>query len=493
MKKKKKDIFLNRIIEIDNEIKKYENDKNDKNKNKHKYDQLLESVLINSKTYWMPNIKSTKNVKNINSNSWFNIQETYSKKKNKTFNAKLKISNLESMTKCEKIKMQPNNKQRIILLNWMEAYIKMYNETLKLIKQRKLQHLPTITSWKTLRTSYLKEIKQDIIEKSEIEHLKYKTKVNSHVLDGAIQDACAKFKSCLTNLKRGHIKHFHLRYLKQSKDSKIIKIEKYFINNEKNTFCSSIFKNEFILKRKLNKKDIKNNSGNKYVDFKLSEINGDFTIHYNQKFNEFTLLNPIKIEQIKLHQNKDTIGLDPGIRKFQTGFSNNRCVQIGNNLKPKIKKYLNKIDKINNADVSLRIKKKVEKKCYKKIENAVDDMHWKSINYLTNNFGNILIGNLSTKSIVENNKRNNLDKMTKRVALLMKLHQFKQRLAYKCEQRKIGYSEIDEAYTSKTCTKCGCLKNDLGTKEVYKCNFCRNIIDRDYAGARNIFLKSLGN
>lgn len=465
-----------------------------KEKDKNKYDLLKDKVLSNTNNLWLPDINNLKDVKNIDSNSWFDIKEINPINKNKKVNVKLKISNLKSMTKCEKIKIYPNNKQRIILLNWMEAYIRMYNETLKLIKQRRLQKLPTITSWKTLRTSYLKSIKKDIIVKSNISNLKYKTQVNSHVLDGAIQDACAKFKSCLTNLKRGNIKHFRLRYLNQSKATKTIKIEKYFIDKEKNTFCSSVFKNAFSLKRKLNKNDSRRiNNGDKYVDFKLSEINNDFTIHYNSKTNEFILLNPIKIEQIKLHKNKDTISLDPGIRTFQTGFSNNKCIEIGNNLKPKIKKYLKKIDRIKeNTNVSIKIKKKIEKKCYKKIENAVDDLHWKSINYLTNNFGNILIGNLSTKSIANNNSKNNLDKMTKRIGLSMKLYQFKQRLSYKCEQRKIGYAEIDEAYTSKTCTNCGYLKNDLGDSKVYKCNSCKFIIGRDYGGARNIFINGIG-
>lgn len=67
----------------------------------------------------------------------------------------------------------------------------------------------------------------------------------------------------------------------------------------------------------------------------------------------------------------------------------------------------------------------------------------------------------------------------------MKLYQFK--------QRKIGYTEIDEAYTSKTCTRCGFLKTNLGKARTYKYNFCNLKIDRNYGGARNIFLNSIDN
>lgn len=439
---------------------------------------LQNNILSQSNKFWLP---KNNNKINIASHSWFDIKEIHAKQKNKKFNAKLKISKLKSMTKCEKIKMYPTKTQRIILLNWMNAYVRMYNETLKLFKHRKINKLPTIVSWKTLRTSYLKNIKSIIIKSSNLKHLNYKTQVASHVLDGAIQDACAKLKSCITNLKRRNIKHFRLRYLKQSKSTKIIKIEKYYISPKKNTFHSSIFKDSFILKK---------NDKNK-TNFKLEEIKKDFTIHYNNKLNKFTLLNPIEIHQTKLHKNKDTIALDPGIRSFQTGYSNNKCVEIGNNLKQKVKYYLNKIDNINNSDTNMRIKKKVGKKCYKKIQNIIDDLHWKSINYLTENYGNILIGNLSTKSIVNNNSKSNLDTYTKQIGLLMRLYKYKQRLEFKCTQRKIGYMEIDESYTSKTCTNCGYIKNNLGQSKTFNCNVCKISIGRDINGARNILLKSL--
>lgn len=45
---------------------------------------------------------------------------------------------------------------------------------------------------------------------------------------------------------------------------------------------------------------------------------------------------------------------------------------------------------------------------------------------------------------------------------------------------------VNEAYTSKTCTKCGNIKKDLGSNKCNKCNF---IMKRDYVGARNVYLK----
>ena len=70
----------------------------------------------------------------------------------------------------------------------------------------------------------------------------------------------------------------------------------------------------------------------------------------------------------------------------------------------------------------------------------------------------------------------------------MSLYKFKQRLQYKCLCKNIGYKEINEAYTTKTCTRCVYL-NEVGRKRKIKCSFCELIIDRDFNGARNILLK----
>ena len=122
---------------------------------------------------------------------------------------------------------------------------------------------------------------------------------------------------------------------------------------------------------------------------------------------------------------------------------------------------------------------KIENRCYNKIDNLINDLHWKTISYLINCYGTILMGN----------KPNNyLNKNTKRIAMLMKLFVFKQRLKYKCKIKNIIYKEIDEAYTSKVCSNCSFINNDLGSKKIFNCIICENRIDRDFNGAKNIML-----
>ncbi len=301
------------------------------------------------------------------------------------------------------------------------------------------------------------------------------TQVNSHVLDEAIKAACTSYKSALTNYKRKNIKRFRIRYIKLQKSKKILHIEKRFISKTKNTFCKRIFREDFKCEN----------------NYQLKNIDSDFKIHYDKYSNRYTFLIPIKID-IKKCNRKNIISLDPGIRTFMTGFSNIKCIGIGDNLKENIKKYIKKIDKIKRSkNVSKQKIKKVESRCYRKIENKINDLHWKAINYLTKNYNKIIVGNMSTHNIVSNKNNSKLHSMTKRLALLMRLYVFKQRLQFKCEEKGIYYKEVDEAYTSKTCTNCALLNNKLGLSKIFDCPYCKSKIDRDINGARNIMLNAL--
>ena len=150
---------------------------------------------------------------------------------------------------------------------------------------------------------------------------------------------------------------------------------------------------------------------------------------------------------------------------------------------------MNKKDKVNgNNEIPENKKKKIDEKCNTKIKNLTNELHWKSINYLTKNFETILIGNMSTKGIIR--KEGNLNKMSKRLIVALSLFNFKERLKYKCAVNKINYKMVDEYYTSKMCSKCGNIDNNLGGSKVYNCKKCNLVIGRDYNGARGIYLKN---
>ena len=443
---------------------------------KKKQKALQLAINKNSTKLWLPD---DLRVNIVNTNSWFDIKEYTSTKVNKNKKIDLNVNNTKiiGMHKCEKVPIYPSNIQRKILFKWMECYIKMYNEVIKFYKRKRQNKEKVTYNWKIIRSRFpeIKEFRNRIIDNSQIKGISYNTKIHTHTIDFAIQDACSKFKSCLTNLKRGNIKHFRIRYLKKTKKSLILKLEKRMINKVTGKLCPRIFKDNI-------------KCGN---NFKLKDIDCDFHIHYNGKTNRFTLLNPKKVIQEDKSTTKKSVAIDPGIRTFATTFSNNECSKICNNLSEIILTELKKIDKVsNNNKKKDKIKRKVEQTYYKKINNKVNDMHWKTIKYLTKNYDTILIGNLSTKSIVSR-KNNKLNSNVKKVASHMCLYKFRQKLAYKCELYKKTFIVVDEAYTSKTCTKCTHSNENLGASKIYNCSNCQVKIDRDINGARNIFMKHL--
>ena len=57
-----------------------------------------------------------------------------------------------------------------------------------------------------------------------------------------------------------------------------------------------------------------------------------------------------------------------------------------------MEKYIKQIDKINNNDkMNKKQKRKKERKIYLKMKNKIDELHWKTIKYITNNYKNVII------------------------------------------------------------------------------------------------------
>ena len=71
--------------------------------------------------------------------------------------------------------------------------------------------------------------------------------------------------------------------------------------------------------------------------------------------------------------------------------------------------------------------------------------------------------------------------------------EFRQRLKHKANEFGSVVHEVGEAYSSKSCGKCRGINWMLGNSKTFTCPFCKFSIDRDFNGARNIFLMNIEN
>ena len=430
----------------------------------------------------------------INTDSWFDIKtnNTIIEKPNIKVNNKFKK---EEIIECQKVKMLLNSEQKEIINKWFYSYTCMYNETLKYIKNNykltknditrsilveelnklKSENKESFDNYYYLR-SQLKDIKNKIQLLSQIDHINKNTKIRIHNLDFAIHQLCSNIKSAKSNLLKGNIKRFRLKYWRHNRCSKTLEIEKTCIND--GNICFNILgKIKYLYNGK---------------DYILNNIKSDVKINYNSITDEYTLLIPIKSETIIIPNKKSNlISLDPGLRTFMTGISENKSVTIGSNVNYTIGNDIKRINKIkDNEKIPNKIKKKNEILINRKIRNKIDDLHWKSINYLVKNYNTILIGDMSAQRIVNKNK-SYLSNIQKVACLRTKYYQFNQRLQNKCKKYNVNYKLVDESFTSKTCSCCAKYDDELGSSKVYNCKFCLSSIDRDINGARNIYIKNL--
>lgn len=113
------------------------------------------------------------------------------------------------------------------------------------------------------------------------------------------------------------------------------------------------------------------------------------------------------------------------------------------------------------------------------------ELHNQIIKYLIERFSKIIISPFEIQEMAS--------KLSSKIARMMynlSFYQFKRKLKEKCEENNIELEILPEDYTTKTCTKCGNIKENVKNVKLYKCEQCGLEIRRDFNGARNIMLKN---
>lgn len=132
----------------------------------------------------------------------------------------------------------------------------------------------------------------------------------------------------------------------------------------------------------------------------------------------------------------------------------------------------------------LRLKRR---KLFRRCERVRDDCHWKILKKWTDRYGGILLPHLPTRRLA-----GGLKAKSNREMFGISHWTFLQRAQDKCEERSCLFDIPNEAYTTKTCGRCGAYRQGITLDDrIFHCRRCGLRMNRDIAAARNICVRWL--
>jgi len=178
------------------------------------------------------------------------------------------------------------------------------------------------------------------------------------------------------------------------------------------------------------------------------------------------------------------ISLDPGVRTFLTGYTDSGYLHFGENDFQLVFKELLRMDRMISAG-QRRYRKAIDAVRFR-VANLVIEMHSRIVSWLCKTFDTVVIPPFSASPKMLSRLRSK----TCRSLLTWAHARFLRRLRDKCEELSVNLVIQSEAYTSKTCSACGRIRN-IGSARRWKCPGCCRTWDRDENAARGILLRAL--
>lgn len=222
---------------------------------------------------------------------------------------------------------------------------------------------------------------------------------------------------------------------------------------------------------------------------------------YKQDNNYFASITYEKNEDIlkSIDKNK-VLSIDLGKKNLLSVYDveNNKGIVYSSKYLSKNQKFLDRrIDELKslrdtkkkNSRKSKQINKKL-KKIYSKKKTQTNLTLQKVTKDLSEQNKTIIIGELTN---LKKNIKSNFKSLNRQMQNNWNLQTFTRLLEYKCKLKGNQVVKVNEAWTSKTCCKCGSINHDLDLSDrQYICD-CGNNINRDINGAINIYKQFMGD
>jgi len=420
------------------------------------------------------------------------IEETKAKNKAKTQAQK-------HVVRCQKVRLLPTPDQALILRKWIKGARDTYNRALRLVNDGKAKP-----------NTLLKKL---VVTERQEDNLRVKQmkETPAKIRSRAILDLIDAFKTATAGYKARLVK------LKATKNRWRVK-KKEEIKGRRRWKTRKAFKVKFKSRRltedsfgfESNNAKVKDQRLHLFSRLKKNGMPGGIRMSENLKcpiemcprvqytFGRWYLLCPYKTPQVQETPSEKLVFLDPGVRTFQTYYSENEAGQIGFDMEGKLDRVKAKIKGIKarlqwaKENKLPKKEKRLRRAWYRanaRASNVVDDLHWKTIKFLLDNFDFILAPRLNVSGILRDCK---LPVIVKERMTILHHGRFSDRLKMKAQTRgKTVETDFEEHGTSRTCSRCGKANHGLGSSEVFWCDECGFSGHRDVNAAKNHCLKRL--
>ena len=360
---------------------------------------------------------------------------------------------VSTVKRSRKIRVLLTPQQKQTIKQWFGGSRFVYNTTIKLLQDSSIK-----ANWKTIKTDILNGLPD------------WCKTVPYQIKSIAIKDACKSVSNAKKKYKNGFgISRCLFRSRKDAVQSCYIP--------------KSAVSELGIYHTILGKAKFKEALPSDFGDCRLVKAYGDYYLAV-----------PENVPQLQSDNQGRVVALDPGIRTFNTFFSETSIGELGIGANLKIQKLCFKLDKLISQLAKARCQQKRRMKLAAtrlrgKIKNFVDELHKKTARFLVDNFDIILLPTFETSQMSSKAKRRIRSKSVRQM-LTLSHYKFKQFLKHKAFENSKLVLDVNEAYTSKTVSWTGEIIHKLGGSKIIKSSDGR-MMPRDWNGARGIFLRAL--
>ena len=190
------------------------------------------------------------------------------------------------------------------------------------------------------------------------------------------------------------------------------------------------------------------------------------------------------------------VALDPGVRSFLTWYCADSVGKIGEGAFFRVQRLCERLDDLlTRAQKSPARRRRNMRRAAGRmrigIENLIAELHRQTARFLVHNFDVILLPTFETSEMVERGRRR-IRSRTVRNLLSLAHYRFGMFLRHKALEAGVAVLSISEAYTTKTVSWTGEVLENVGGASVVVGSDGERM-DRDYNGARGIYLRALGD